>query len=73
MKSPERTVKQIFSVIASGGKLYASTDSVSYWQGLFGYQTLIGATRPDSVETLMSQTFLDRRESATDRQKVSSS
>jgi SAM-dependent methyltransferase len=31
MKSPERTVKQIFSVMAPGGKLYASTGNVSYW------------------------------------------
>jgi glycosyltransferase involved in cell wall biosynthesis len=141
MKSPERTVEQIFSVMTSGGKLYASTGNVSYWiirgihilghfnygrrgildlthtrlftvrsfrrllrnagfridkvsgfgppiadlaggktgtllmidqvsawlvrnwEGLFGYQILIEATRPDSVETLMAQTFLDHRES----------
>ena len=142
MKSPERTLEQIFSVMAPGGKLYASTGNVSYWiirgihmfgqfnygrrgildlthtrlftvrsfrrllrnagfridavkcfgppvadlvggttgilllidrisallaqhwKGLFGYQILITATRPDSVETLMAQTFLDHRESA---------
>jgi len=34
------------------------------WRGLFGYQILIEATRPDSLETLMSQTFLDHRQSA---------
>ena len=37
------------------------------WKGLFGYQILVEATRPDSVENLMSQTFLDRRETAADR------
>jgi glycosyltransferase involved in cell wall biosynthesis len=31
------------------------------WKGLFGYQILIEATRPNSVESLMAQTFLDRR------------
>lgn len=31
------------------------------WKGLFGYQILIEATRPDSVETLMSRTFVDHR------------
>ena len=32
------------------------------WKGLFGYQILIeAATRPDSVDTLMSRTFLDKR------------
>jgi 2-polyprenyl-3-methyl-5-hydroxy-6-metoxy-1,4-benzoquinol methylase len=31
------------------------------WKGMFGYQILIEATRPDSVETLMSRTFLDQR------------
>lgn len=151
MKSPERTVEQIFSVMAPGGKLYASTGNVSYWiirgmhmlghfnygrrgildlthtrlftvrsfrrllrnagfridavscfgppvadlaggttgilqlidrvsallarnwQGLFAYQILIEATRPDSVENLMAQTFLDHRKSAGDRQKASAS
>ncbi len=34
------------------------------WKGLFGYQILIEATRPDSVEKLMEQTFLDHRQSA---------
>jgi hypothetical protein len=38
------------------------------WKGLFGYQILIEATRPDSGESLMAQTFLDRRESAAVRQ-----
>ena len=139
MKSPEHTAQQIFSVMNSGGKLYASTGNIAYWvirgihllghfnygrrgildlthtrlftvgsfqrllrnagfrvdtvvcfgppiadlangrkgplsfldwtffrlarmwKGLFGYQILIEATRPDSVETLMSQTFMDRR------------
>ena len=148
MKSPERTLEQIFSVMAPGGKLYASTGNVSYWiirgihmlghfnygrrgildlthtrlftvgsfrrllrnagfridtvkcfgppvadlaggatgilllidrvsaqlaqhwKGLFGYQILIEATRPDSVETLMAQTFLDQRESAANRENV---
>lgn len=31
------------------------------WPGLFGYQILIEATRPDSIETLMQRTFVDRR------------
>ena len=31
------------------------------WKGLFGYQILIEATRPDSVDTLMDRTFLDKR------------
>jgi glycosyltransferase involved in cell wall biosynthesis len=31
------------------------------WPGLFGYQILIEATRPDSIETLMQETFVDRR------------
>lgn len=35
------------------------------WNGLFGYQILIEATRPDSVETLMTQTFIDCRQSFT--------
>jgi SAM-dependent methyltransferase len=145
LKSPERTVEQIFSVMTPGSKLYASTGNVSFWiirgihmlghfnygrrgildlthtrlftvrsfqrllrnadfridqvscfgppladlargrtgilrmidrvsallarkwKGLFGYQILVEATRPDSVENLMSQTFLDRRETAADR------
>lgn len=140
MKSPERTIEQIFSVMVPGGKLYASTGNVAYWlirsihmlghfnygrrgildlthtrlftvrtfrrllrnagfridaircfgppiaditgdkntilktmdrisawlaqkwKGLFGYQILIEATRSDSVEDLLTQTFLDRRE-----------
>jgi hypothetical protein len=36
---------------------------VRRWKGLFGYQILIEATRPDSVEKLMEQTFLDHRQS----------
>jgi hypothetical protein len=31
------------------------------WKGPFGYQILVEATRPDSVDTLMSRTFLDKR------------
>ena len=31
------------------------------WPGLFGYQILIEATRPDSIETLMEKTFVDQR------------
>jgi glycosyltransferase involved in cell wall biosynthesis len=31
------------------------------WPGLFGYQILIEATRPDSVETLMARTFQNQR------------
>lgn len=31
------------------------------WGGLFGYQILIEATRPDSIETLMENTFVNRR------------
>jgi glycosyltransferase involved in cell wall biosynthesis len=151
MESPERTVEQIFSVMAPGGKLYASTGNVSYWivrgihmlghfnygrrgildlthtrlftvrsfrrllrnagfridavscfgppiaelaggrtgillmidrisallarnwKGLFGYQILIEATRPNSVENLMPQTFLDRRESVVDRPNATGS
>jgi SAM-dependent methyltransferase len=147
MKSPERTIEQVFSVMSPGGKLYASTGNVAFWlirgihllghfnygrrgildlthtrlftvnsfrrllknagfridrvscfgppvadlgcgragilliidrvsallarnwKGLFGYQILVEATRPDSVETLMVQTFLDRRESGADAAK----
>jgi glycosyltransferase involved in cell wall biosynthesis len=32
------------------------------WKGVFGYQIMIQATRPASVEDLMEQTFQDRRE-----------
>lgn len=42
-----------------------------YWKGLFGYQILLEATRPDSVETLIEQTFLDRRESQIQSRTVS--
>jgi hypothetical protein len=31
IKSPERTAEQIFSIMAPGGKLYASTGNVSFW------------------------------------------
>lgn len=140
MKSPERAAQQIFSVMAPGGKLYASTGNIAFWviraihllghfnygrrgildlthtrlftvssfrrvlrnagfridavgcfgppiadlaggrsgllavvdrvfyrlarlwKGLFGYQILIEATRPDSVEDLMQRTFNDHRD-----------
>ena len=39
----------------------ASARLARLWPNLFGYQILIEATRPDSVETLMKATFLDRR------------
>ena len=32
------------------------------WKGVFGYQIMIEATRPDSVETLMNRTFVDKRD-----------
>lgn len=52
--------------LAGGGGLLGFVDRVFYrlarlWKGLFGYQILIEATRPDSVESLMQQTFQDRR------------
>jgi 2-polyprenyl-3-methyl-5-hydroxy-6-metoxy-1,4-benzoquinol methylase len=140
IKSPERTAEQIFSIMAPGGKLYASTGNVSFWvirgihllghfnygrrgildlthtrlftvssferllrnagfridavscfgpplldllgnkswlasladricyrlariwRGFFGYQIFVEATRPDSVETLMQETFQDHRQ-----------
>jgi len=31
------------------------------WKGFFGYQILIEATRPDSVDTLMANTFVNLR------------
>jgi len=31
------------------------------WKGMFGYQILVEATRPDSIETLMGKTFIDHR------------
>ncbi len=34
-----------------------------FWKGVFAYQIMIEATRPDSVETLMSHTFVDHRRS----------
>jgi len=148
MKSPERTAQQIFAVMSSGGKLYASTGNISYWvirgmhllgqfnygrrgildlthtrlftvssferllrnagfridrvhcfgppvgdllgtksrvlvfidwisyrlarlkKGLFGYQILIEATRPDSVETLMENTFHDHRQTVEAKTRV---
>jgi glycosyltransferase involved in cell wall biosynthesis len=44
-----------------------------YWNGLFGYQILVEATRPDSAETLIASTFLDRRESQAQSCTVSNS
>ena len=139
MKVPEHAARQIFDVMAPGGKLYASTGNIAFWvircmhllgffnygrrgildlthtrlftvgsfarllrntgfridavrcfgppvadlsaraslplrlvdrisatlarvwPGLFGYQILIEATRPDSIETLVEKTFVDRR------------
>lgn len=149
MKSPERTARQIFSVMSPGGKLYASTGNISFWiirgmhllghfnygrrgildlthtrlftvssferllknagftvervscfgppiadllggnsrtlliidwvssvlarfwKRLFGYQILIVATRPDSVETLMERTFQDQRQPAVEKPVIS--
>jgi glycosyltransferase involved in cell wall biosynthesis len=31
------------------------------WKSMFGYQILIEATRPDSIESLMKETFVDQR------------
>jgi glycosyltransferase involved in cell wall biosynthesis len=31
------------------------------WRGMFSYQILVEATRPDSIETLMGKTFVDHR------------
>ena len=56
--------------LTSGRKsLLVSIDRLSAWlaqawRGLFGYQILVQATRPDSVETLVAQTFLDHRQTA---------
>jgi len=56
--------------LTNGGTgLLAFIDWVSYklarmWKGLFGYQILVVATRPDSVETLMAETFMDRRQAS---------
>jgi glycosyltransferase involved in cell wall biosynthesis len=44
-----------------------------YWNGLFGYQILIEATRSDSAETLIARTFLDQRESQIQSCTVSNS
>jgi hypothetical protein len=41
-------------------------------KGIFGYQILIEATRPDSVETLMQRTFVDHRLPDTQALAVSS-
>lgn len=51
----------------SGRGLLTLIDRISFWlarswKGMFGYQILIKATRPDSVESLMQRTFLDHRE-----------
>jgi glycosyltransferase involved in cell wall biosynthesis len=48
-------------------RVFAFLDRVSgalarVWKGMFGYQILIEATRPDAVDSLMSHTFLDLRE-----------
>jgi len=53
-------------IAGKSGGILAFIDRVFYrlariWKGLFGYQILIEATRPDSVETLMQQTFHDKR------------
>jgi 2-polyprenyl-3-methyl-5-hydroxy-6-metoxy-1,4-benzoquinol methylase len=57
----------IADLVAGNSRLLGLLDSVSAWlarcrKGLFGYQILIEATRPDSVETLMERTFTDHRQ-----------
>lgn len=57
----------VADLAAGDSRLLRLIDSVSarlarYWKGLFGYQILIQATRPDSVETLMERTFTDHRQ-----------
>jgi glycosyltransferase involved in cell wall biosynthesis len=52
--------------LANTGGLLGAIDRLAAWlartwKGLFGYQILIEATRPDSVDSLMAQTFNDRR------------
>jgi SAM-dependent methyltransferase len=47
-----KTLKILDKVCASLAKV---------WPGLFGYQILIEATRPDSIETLMQKTFVEQR------------
>ena len=51
---------------ADGSRLLKLLDWVSaqlakLWPGMFGYQILIEATRPDSIETLVEKTFVDQR------------
>jgi len=51
---------------AEGSKLLKLLDGMSaqlakLWPGMFGYQILIEATRPDSIETLVEKTFVDQR------------
>jgi hypothetical protein len=57
----------IADLAGGGSRLLRLIDSSSarlarLWKGLFGYQILIEATRPDSVETLMERTFTDHRQ-----------
>jgi glycosyltransferase involved in cell wall biosynthesis len=40
---------------------WISSKLAKIWQGMFGYQILIEATRPDSIETLVEKTFVDQR------------
>jgi glycosyltransferase involved in cell wall biosynthesis len=42
------------------------------WPGMFGYQILVEATRPDSIDTLMEQTFIDRRSPGRDLELTAS-
>lgn len=54
----------IADLVARDSALVHLVDQVSaylarHWKGVFGYQILIEATRPDSVETLMKCTFTD--------------
>jgi hypothetical protein len=51
----------------------SSKDGTLNWNGLFGYQILIEATRSDSAETLIARTFLDQRESQIQSCTVSNS
>lgn len=60
----------IADLVAGSSRLLRLLDSISarlarYWWGMFGYQILIEATRPESVETLMERTFADHREPST--------
>ncbi|RFC41662.1 MAG: Glycosyltransferase involved in cell wall bisynthesis/Cyclopropane fatty-acyl-phospholipid synthase [Verrucomicrobia bacterium] len=40
---------------------WVSAQLAKLWPGMFGYQILIEATRPDSIETLVEKTFVDQR------------